>query len=58
MPASFAANRLSLVDREAASHTDEGGDTAVEEATDPAHEHRQVIFTPELVARTSTRRPG
>jgi LacI family transcriptional regulator len=30
----------------------------VEEATDPTHEHRQVIFTPELVARTSTRHPG
>jgi LacI family transcriptional regulator len=30
----------------------------VDEATDPSHEHRQVIFTPELVARTSTRRSG
>ncbi|HET6560393.1 MAG TPA: LacI family DNA-binding transcriptional regulator [Marmoricola sp.] len=28
----------------------------VDEATNPAHEHRQVIFTPELVARTSTGR--
>ncbi|GAA4873965.1 LacI family DNA-binding transcriptional regulator [Saccharopolyspora cebuensis] len=28
----------------------------IEEATDPDHEHQQVLFTPELVARASTRR--
>ncbi|WP_340539793.1 LacI family DNA-binding transcriptional regulator [Nocardioides sp. GXZ039] len=28
---------------------------AIDEATNPAHEHQQVIFTPELVARESTR---
>ncbi len=27
----------------------------LEEATDPDHQHRQVVFTPELVARSSTR---
>ena len=28
----------------------------LEEATDPSHTHQQVLFTPELVARQSTRR--
>jgi LacI family transcriptional regulator len=28
----------------------------LDEAANPAHEHQQVLFTPELVARTSTRR--
>lgn len=30
----------------------------LEEASDPDHQHQQVVFTPELVARQSTRRPG
>jgi len=34
------------------------GQTAAElvldEATNPAHKHQQVVFTPELVARAST----
>lgn len=29
----------------------------LDEAANPDHEHRQVVFTPELVARASTRRP-
>jgi LacI family transcriptional regulator len=29
----------------------------LDEAANPAHEHQQVLFTPELVARASTRRP-
>jgi len=29
----------------------------LDEATNPDHEHRQVVFTPELVVRSSTRRP-
>jgi LacI family transcriptional regulator len=29
----------------------------VDEASNPDHEHQQVLFTPELVARASTRRP-
>ena len=29
----------------------------LDETSDPAHEHQQVIFTPELVARASTTRP-
>lgn len=29
----------------------------LDEATNPEHEHEQVLFTPELVARASTRRP-
>jgi len=31
-------------------------DLLLEEAADPEHEHRQVLFTPQLVARASTRR--
>ena len=30
----------------------------LDEATDPAHQHEQVVFTPELVVRASTRRPA
>lgn len=30
----------------------------LDEASNPDHEHQQVVFTPELVARASTRRPG
>jgi LacI family transcriptional regulator len=37
------------------------GETAagllLDEASNPDHQHRQVVFTPELVVRASTRRP-
>jgi LacI family transcriptional regulator len=29
-----------------------------EVAAEPGHDHRQVVFTPELVVRSSTLRPG
>ncbi len=36
-----------------------GAELLLEEAADPEHEHRQVLFRPELVARASTvQRPG
>jgi LacI family transcriptional regulator len=32
------------------------GELLLDEASNPDHEHQQVLFTPELVARASTRR--
>jgi LacI family transcriptional regulator len=52
--AAAAAVPLSSVRQPRAELGAAAAELALEEAHDPGHEHRQILFTPELVARSST----